>query len=144
AHIGQARGDSGIGYELNAITAVVLGGASIAGGRGTIVGTLLGLFLLAVLQNGLQLAALPSELIGVLTGVVLVVAIGVDRVRRSPSSRPSSIESLADEVPVKNSQVAILCGAVLAGAVIVAGTNAWLFQSLAQRGSAASVGQAIP
>jgi rhamnose transport system substrate-binding protein len=131
SHIGQARSDAGMGYELNAITAVVLGGASIAGGRGTIVGTLLGLFLLAVLQNGLQLAAMPSELTGVLTGVILVVAIAVDRARRMSPSVP--VET-AGEVPVKNSQVAVLCIAILAGAGIVAGTNAWLFRSLAGDG----------
>src|SRR3954471_20792101 len=61
AHLGQARSDAGNGYELDAITAVVLGGTSVFGGRGTVWGTLLGLLLLTVLQNGVHLAALPSE-----------------------------------------------------------------------------------
>src|SRR5215831_6230671 len=62
AHLGQARSDAGTGYELDAITAVVLGGTPIFGGRGNLWGTLLGLFALSILQNGLHLAALPSEL----------------------------------------------------------------------------------
>ncbi len=51
AHLGQAKADAGVGYELDAITAVVLGGASVFGGRGTLWGTLFGLFFLAVLSN---------------------------------------------------------------------------------------------
>ena len=81
AHLGQARSDAGSGYELDAITAVVLGGTSVFGGRGTLWGTLLGLFALTVLRNGLQLAALPSELAGVLTGTLLLVTIAIDRAR---------------------------------------------------------------
>ena len=79
AHLGQAKADAGTGYELAAITAVVLGGTSIFGGRGSVPGTVLGLFAIAVLQNGLRLADLPSELAGVLTGTLLLVAIGLDR-----------------------------------------------------------------
>ncbi len=79
AHLGQAKADAGTGYELAAITAVVLGGTSIFGGRGSIPGTLLGLLAIAVLQNGLRLADLPAELAGVLTGTLLLVAIGLDR-----------------------------------------------------------------
>jgi rhamnose transport system permease protein len=60
AHLGQARSDAGAGYELDAITAVVLGGTSMFGGRGTIAGTLLGLFALVSLQTGMHLAAWPA------------------------------------------------------------------------------------
>jgi rhamnose transport system permease protein len=128
AHLGQARADAGTGYELNAITAVVLGGASVTGGRGTVWGTVLGLLVLAVLQNGLQLAALPSELVGVVTGVLLVGSIVVDRLRSR--ERMLSRDEDEDEVPVRNSQVAVLCGAILASGAIVAGTNAWLINSV--------------
>jgi rhamnose transport system substrate-binding protein len=76
AHVGQAKSDAGAGYELLAITAVVLGGTSIFGGVGTIGGTLLGLFSIVVLEDGLRLSALPSELTGILTGVLLLAAIG--------------------------------------------------------------------
>jgi rhamnose transport system permease protein len=136
AHMGQARSDAGTGYELSAITAVLLGGASVAGGRGTIHGTLIGLFILAVLQNGLQLAALPSELAGVLTGAVLIGVIVVDRLRARPQT--ASVVGAGEEVPVKNAQVAVLCGAVLAGSLIVAGTNVWLVRSLPVGTQAAS------
>jgi ribose/xylose/arabinose/galactoside ABC-type transport system permease subunit len=79
ARLGQAKADAGTGYELTAITAVVLGGTSIFGGRGTVHGTLLGLLALAVLHNGLRLADLPAELAGILTGVLLIAAIGANR-----------------------------------------------------------------
>jgi ribose/xylose/arabinose/galactoside ABC-type transport system permease subunit len=81
ARLGQAKADAGTGYELLAITAVVLGGTSIFGGRGSVPGTLLGLTALSVLQNGLRLADLPAELAGILTGVLLVVSIGAQPVR---------------------------------------------------------------
>ena len=127
AHLGQAKSDVGTGYELDAITAVVLGGTSVFGGRGTLWGTIFGLFALSVLQNGLHLAALPSELTGVLTGVLLVATISIDRWRRREDA------TLNQEIDlVKNSQVAVLCGAVLAGSLIVAGTNVWLVRSMAR------------
>ncbi len=140
AHLGQARADAATGYELNAVTAVVLGGASVNGGRGTIWGTVLGLLVLAVLQNGLQLAALPSELVGVLTGALLVGSIAVDRIRLRRGRTVASDSK--EEVPVKNSQVAVLCGAMLASGLIVAGTNAWLVRSLTTHGGTAQTGAA--
>lgn len=143
AHIGQARSDVGVGYELGAITAVVLGGAAVTGGRGTVGGTLAGLFVLAILQNGLQLLALPSELTGVLTGVILVAAIAIDRARLASHDTARPVPSATfeqDEVPVKNSQVAILCGAILAGALIVAGTNTWLVRSIVAPAAPAPAG----
>jgi rhamnose transport system permease protein len=72
ARVGQAKADAGTGYELLAITAGVLGGASIFGGRGTVHGTLLGVVVLAVLKVGLTLSDQPSELAGILTGALLL------------------------------------------------------------------------
>jgi rhamnose transport system permease protein len=80
ARLGQAKADAGTGFELFAITAVVLGGTSIFGGSGTVHGTLLGLLALAVLQNGLRLSDQPAELAGILTGVLLLAAIGARNV----------------------------------------------------------------
>lgn len=127
AHLGQAKADAGTGYELAAITAVVLGGTSVFGGRGTIWGTLLGLFAVAILQNGLHLAALPSELTGVLTGILLVATISIDRWSTRPSTAPQEIEGAPS---MKNSQLAILCVVILISALIVSGTNVWLVRNL--------------
>ena len=81
ARLGQAKADAGTGYELFAITAVVLGGTSIFGGRGSVTGTLLGVAAIAVLKNGL--ACLPAvirlnaaeEMSGLLTGALLLLAL---------------------------------------------------------------------
>jgi rhamnose transport system permease protein len=130
AHLGQARADTGSGYELDAITAVVLGGTSVFGGRGTIWGTVFGLFFLSILQNGLHLAALPSELTGVLTGVLLIAIISADQLRNRVQARPKIIFADPEIFSMKNSQVAIVCAAVLVGALIVAGSNVWMARSL--------------
>jgi rhamnose transport system permease protein len=121
SHLGQAKADAGTGYELMAITAVVLGGTSIFGGRGTIHGTVLGLFAIVVLQNGLRLAALPSELAGILIGGVLLVTIAVERLAARTYIDSRSADN--EEFEVKNSQVAVICGVILLAALIVAWSN---------------------
>jgi rhamnose transport system substrate-binding protein len=141
AHLGQAKSDAGTGYELMAITAVVLGGASIFGGRGTVLGTVLGLFAIVVLQNGLRLSAQPAELAGILTGVLLVGTILLDklqfvggfqkrRVRRERQAE--AYRTPFEESEVKNSQVAVLSSVIIAGALVVAGSNWFLVRSLRQ------------
>jgi rhamnose transport system substrate-binding protein len=132
SHLGQAKADAGTGYELLAITAVVLGGTSIFGGRGSVGGTLLGLLAIAILKNGLILADLPGELAGMLTGSLLLLAIGLDRLTtraRAPVQRATTLPD--DEVMnVKNSQVAMICASILAAGLIVAGTNIYLLDSI--------------
>ena len=75
SRVSTTRSDMGTGIELDAITAVVLGGTSIFGGRGTIVGTILGLILIQALKNGLSLAGVKSDGTVVLIGAVLILTI---------------------------------------------------------------------
>lgn len=77
SQVGQAKADAGLGLELVAITAVVLGGTSIFGGIGSIHGTVLGLAAIVVMRNGLRLSDGPAELAGILTGILLVAAIAL-------------------------------------------------------------------
>jgi len=73
-----ATGDT---FELNAIAAVVLGGTSLAGGRGTILGTLIGAFVIGVLRNGMVLEGLSSFWQVVITGVVIILAVIIDQLQ---------------------------------------------------------------
>ncbi|MBK5237723.1 MAG: ABC transporter permease [Actinomycetales bacterium] len=68
----------GAGYELDAIAAVVIGGASLMGGRGTVWGTLLGLLLIQTLNNGLDIMVVPAYWQMVISGVLIVTAVAVD------------------------------------------------------------------
>jgi ribose/xylose/arabinose/galactoside ABC-type transport system permease subunit len=80
ARLGQAKADAGTGYELFAITAVVLGGTSIFGGVGSVHGTLLGVAAVAVLSNGLVHARQPREVAGMMTGALLLLALSASAV----------------------------------------------------------------
>ncbi len=130
AHLGQAKSDAGTGYELTAITAVVLGGASIFGGRGTVLGTVLGLFAIVILQNGLRLSGQPAEFSGILTGVLLVATILFDRLSKARALRPKVEQISQEEFDVKNWQVGVLSGVIVAAALIVAGSNWLLVRSI--------------
>jgi rhamnose transport system permease protein len=141
AHTGQAKADAGTGYELMAITAVVLGGTSIFGGRGTVLGTVLGLFVIVVLQNGLRLSDLPAELTGILTGVLLLATISIDHFRnhfrdhfRAKAGAKVQVNSRADQTfTMKNSQVAVLSVVILAAAGIIASSNRALVSAIRER-----------
>ncbi len=75
SRVSTTRSDMGTGLELDAITAVVLGGTSIFGGRGSIIGSLLGLVLIQVLKNGLSLSGVKGDGTIVVIGAVLIVAV---------------------------------------------------------------------
>src|SRR5690625_4245786 len=82
ARLGSAQPATGMGYELDAIAAVVIGGTSLSGGRGTVVGTMIGALIISVLTNGLQILSIPQEWQDVLLGIVILVAVFIDRLRK--------------------------------------------------------------
>ncbi len=83
ARTGTAEPSANMTAELEVITAVILGGASLAGGRGRLFGTFLGLAVLAVLANGLILLGVPSYWQLVVKGAVLLIAVSWDELRRT-------------------------------------------------------------
>ena len=86
ARLGAAEPISGTGYELNAIAAAVMGGASLAGGQGSILGTVVGALIMGSLQNGLTLNNVPAFYQQVAVGAVIIVAVFVDQWRRRKAS----------------------------------------------------------
>jgi ribose transport system permease protein len=87
SRLNSAQPALGLGYELEAIAAVVIGGTSLSGGRASILGTIIGAILMATLNNGLQIMAIPQEWQKVAVGVVILVAVFADNVRRRRESR---------------------------------------------------------
>jgi ribose transport system permease protein len=71
-----------IGLELEAIAAVVIGGASLSGGQGSIAGAMIGALLMTVIKTGSTHVGLPNWVQEILTGVIIVVAVGIDRLRK--------------------------------------------------------------
>jgi ribose transport system permease protein len=82
SRLNSAQPALGQGYELDAIAAVVIGGTSLAGGTGTILGTVIGAFIMSVLINGLRIMSVAQEWQMVLTGLIIIVAVYTDNLRR--------------------------------------------------------------
>jgi ribose transport system permease protein len=82
ARLDSVQPSSGFGYELDTIAAVVIGGTSLSGGAGGIGGTLIGVLIIGVLRNGLNLLNVSPFLQQVIIGVVIVLAVGAETMRR--------------------------------------------------------------
>jgi ribose transport system permease protein len=82
ARLNSAQPALGIGYELDAIAAAVIGGTSMSGGEGTIIGTIIGAFIISTLTNGLRIMSVPQEWQIVVTGLIIIFAVYLDILRR--------------------------------------------------------------
>jgi ribose transport system permease protein len=82
SRLNSAQPALGQGYELDAIAAVVIGGTSLSGGSGTILGTIIGAFIMSVLTNGLRILSVAQEWQTVVTGVIIILAVWADILRR--------------------------------------------------------------
>jgi ribose transport system permease protein len=87
ARLGAADPNAGLGFELSAIAAVVVGGTSLAGGRGSVVGSLLGVLIIAVLGAGLAQAGAQEPTKRLVTGAVIILAVLADRLRQPAPAR---------------------------------------------------------
>jgi ribose transport system permease protein len=82
ARLNSAQPALGAGYELDAIAAAVIGGTSLSGGEGSILGTIIGAFVISTLANGLRILSVPQEWQIVVTGTILILAVYLDRRRK--------------------------------------------------------------
>lgn len=82
SRLNSAQPALGSGYELDAIAAVVIGGTSLSGGEGSILGTIIGAFLISTLTNGLRILSVPQEWQMVVTGTIVILAVFLDILRR--------------------------------------------------------------
>jgi ribose transport system permease protein len=82
ARLNSAQPSLGQGYELDAIAAAVIGGTSLSGGEGTMLGTIIGAFIISTLTNGLRIMSVPQEWQTVVTGLIVILAVYGDIIRR--------------------------------------------------------------
>jgi ribose/xylose/arabinose/galactoside ABC-type transport system permease subunit len=82
AHGDSGNPSSGEGLELLVIAAVVIGGASLTGGRGTVIGTLIGVLVLGLLENGVNLCNVPVEIKYILIGIIILANAALTRWQR--------------------------------------------------------------
>jgi len=82
SRLNSAQPALGQGYELDAIAAAVIGGTSLSGGEGTMLGTIIGAFIISTLTNGLRILSVPQEWQTVVTGGIVILAVYLDIIRR--------------------------------------------------------------
>ena len=78
ARLNSGSPNYGVGLELSAIAAAVVGGASLAGGRGNIINTIIGALTIVIVQNALNLNAVPTSVQNIVIGAIIVLAVGID------------------------------------------------------------------
>jgi ribose transport system permease protein len=86
SRLNSAQPALGAGYELDAIAAVVIGGTSLSGGEGSVLGTIIGAFIISTLTNGLRILSVPQEWQLVVTGTIVIMAVFLDILRRRRSN----------------------------------------------------------
>ncbi|MFJ9978042.1 ABC transporter permease/substrate-binding protein [Streptomyces cyaneofuscatus] len=137
----SAQPQAAQGYELDAIAAVVIGGASLAGGVGKASGTLIGALILAVLRNGLNLLSVSAFWQQVVIGVVIALAVLLDTLRRKAGSGAASSAGTAPGAPGSGRRGAFkFAGAALAVAVVVGGVS---YFNSGSSGGTAKVGMSL-
>lgn len=87
SQLSSASTNAGLGLELTVVTAIVLGGASLSGGRGSIMGTMFGLLIIGIINNGLVLLNVSSFWQDVARGVLLILAVSFDQLRERINAR---------------------------------------------------------
>ncbi|SDV04138.1 monosaccharide ABC transporter membrane protein, CUT2 family [Microlunatus sagamiharensis] len=95
ANISSSTADLGTYYELNAIAAVVIGGAALSGGRGTVRGTIIGAFVIGFLANGLVIVGVSPFWQKVITGAVIILAVAVDQIQQIIGRRRNARRAVA-------------------------------------------------
>ena len=111
ARLGSGSSNAAVGFELQVIAAVVLGGTSLMGGRGTMLGTILGALTIAVIGNGLILMHISPFFTQIVTGAIILVAIWLNTRVFAARLRPAEeIMSELSPAHVRSGQVMTVTG----------------------------------
>ncbi|MEU1662725.1 substrate-binding domain-containing protein [Streptomyces sparsogenes] len=143
SRLSSAQPQAAVGYELDAIAAVVIGGASLSGGVGKASGTLIGALILAVLRNGLNLLEVSAFWQQVVIGLVIALAVLLDTARRRAGSRPGAPGGAAGGPGGKPTPAQIGKYAVAAVAVVALLVGASVWRSASSSGGGGKIKVAL-